>query len=419
VRIAVVEFAGRGGLAQYAFQLCRALAAAGADVTLITSAHYEMDALPHRFAVEKRLRLWDPKPAMGDAPRGLRRLLRRAGRGLRHSFEWARLVAHLARTRPDVVQLGDVRFASDLVWLLALRLLGLRLADVCHNVFPFAGGPGGGLPRRSGAWRALFAAVYRCFDVVFVHFESNRRALLDAYRLRPERVAAIPHGNEAVFEELRDGARTPDLIRAQLGLAPDEPVVLLLGTLTAYKGVDGLLQAFPRVRAAVPSARLVVAGHPAPDFDAEAVGERVRALGLDGAVHIVARYVEAPDVAAWLEMASVAVFPYRAVFQSGAVVLAQTFGLPVVATRVGAMEEEVEDGRTGLLVPPGNEVAQADALTALLSDPRRAREMGELGRDRARTAFSWDLVAGLVRARYEALVTPARARAGAAERARP
>ena len=168
MRIAVVEFAGRGGLIQYAFQLCRALADAGADVTLITSTDYELDALPHPFRLDKRLRLWDPKPP-GPAPRASR--WRRVGRAFRHYREWARLVLHLARTRPDVVQLGDLRFPTDLAPVLALRAAGLTVTEICHNVDPFTGGRRGGMPRRSRLWTLAFGALYRRCAVVFAHFE--------------------------------------------------------------------------------------------------------------------------------------------------------------------------------------------------------------------------------------------------------
>jgi len=419
MRIAVVEPAGRGGLIQYAFQLCRALSAAGADVTLYTSRDYELDALPHPFRLDRRLRLWDPK-ADEAAPGPWRRLLRRAGRALRHYREWARLVLHLARTRPDVVQLGDIRFPTDLLCVLALRAAGLRVSDVCHNVHPFAGGRGGGMPRRSPWGRLAFGLLYRCCAVVFVHFESNRRALLATYAVPERRVATIPHGDESLFEELREDGYGPEDVRAELGLSADDPAILLLGTLTAYKGVDRLLRAFARVVAEVPRARLVVAGFPAPDFDVAGAHALVRTFHLGSSVRIVPRYVESPRVAAWMEAARVAVFPYRAVYQSGAVILAQTLGVPVVATNVGAMAEEVQDGRTGLLVPPDDEPALAAALVRLLRDPETAAAMGRRARAHVREAFAWRRVAAAVLLRYEdVLATSAlRARPGA-EKARP
>ena len=364
----------------YAWQLCRALAGTGADVTLVTSRHYELDALPHPFRLQKILRLWDPKPAGESSGQ---RKLRRIGRAFLHYREWLRLALHLRRERPDLVLLGDIRFPGDLAPILLLRLLGLRLADVCHNVAPYAAG---GF-RRSALDRFLYRRIYRCFERVFVHFEDNRRAFLADYGLPPERVVAIPHGNEAIFEELRDPTVNEAGLRRELGLAPDEPVLLLLGTLSHYKGIDLLLKAFARM---APRARLVLAGFPAADFDLAAHQALARELGIEERVLWVPRYVESEEVAAWMGIASVAVFPYREVFQSGALAIAQTFGVPVVASAVGAMPEAV--GGSGLLVPPGDPEALASALLSILENPDLARRLGERARQDARERFAWERI---------------------------
>jgi glycosyltransferase involved in cell wall biosynthesis len=397
--LAVVEFAGRGGMIHYAFQLCRALAAAGAEVTLVTGRPYELAALPHPFPVRTVLRLWDPKPA-GEVS-GRPRRLRRLRRAFVHYREWLRLALHLRRLRPGLVLLGDVRFPGDLAPIVLLRLLGLRLVDVCHNVSPYAaGGRSAGLFRRSALDRFLYRRIYRRFERVFVHFESNRRAFLAEYGLPPERVVAIPHGNEALFEELRDPAVGAPALRRELGLppaeSPEEPVVLFFGTLSRYKGVDLLLEAFARVAARAPGAWLALAGFPAADFDLTAHRELAGRLGIEGRVCWAPRYVESGEVAAWMALAAVAVFPYRQVFQSGALVVAQTFGVPVVAAAVGAMSEAVADGETGLLVPPGDPGALAAALIAVLEDPALARRLGEGARRDARERFGWERIAATV-----------------------
>ncbi len=409
MRITVVEFAGRGGLIHYTFQLCRALQAGGAEVTLVTDHHYELEALPHSFRLERRLRLWDPKPT-GAVPASraaaLLRRLRRGARALLYYREWYRLLRYLRRERPDIVQFGDIRFPTDAAGLRLLRLLGLRLADVCHNVFPFAASRG--LVRRSGLVRWLFAAVYRQFELVFVHFEVNRRAFLEAYRLPPSRVAVIPHGNERLFEELRDPALTAAHLRSGLGLGLEDRVVLFLGTLSRYKGTELLLEAFARVRPREPRARLVLAGFPAPDFDWPAHQALARRLGLDAYVRYRPAYVDSSAIAAWMQMAAVAVFPYRAVYQSGALHVAQTFGVPIVAAAVGAMPEVIEDQRSGLLVPPEDPEALAAALVKVLTDPALAGRLGRQAREDALGRFSWEGVATVMLERYRRLLDEAR-----------
>lgn len=410
LRIAVVEPAGRGGLVHYAFQLCRALAAEGAEPVLFTSHDYELAALPHAFRVEPILRLWDPKPPPGTAEPGpLRRRLRRAGRGIVHYREWARLIRRLARDRPDLVQLGDIRFPGDLTCVAALRLLGLPVVDVCHNVRPFAlAGAGAGAFRTGAIGRRAYRAAYRLCHHVFVHYPSNRERFRDTYSLPEERVTAIPHGNEELFAELREPGLDGGALRRELGLEPEAQVLLLFGTLSRYKGADLLLDAFARVHAAHPRARLVLAGHALPDFDAAAWRRRADELGLAAAVRLVSGYVPAGRVAAWMELATIAVFPYREIFQSGALMIAQTFGVPTVASRVGALPEAVVEDETALLVPPGDAEALGAALARLLGDEALRERLGRAAREHARTAASWRSIAQSLLARYERLA-PVRA----------
>lgn len=400
--IAVVEFAGRGGLIHYAFQLCRALAAAGAEVTLITDRHYELDGLPHAFRVCKLLRLWDPKPPARTAAPPMAaafRRLRRVSRAFRYYREWVRLILYLRRNRPEVVQLGDIRFPTDLACVLVLRTMGFRVSDVCHNVFPFSARSG----RRRGSRivRAVFSRLYHQFAVVFVHFDVNARVFEEAFGLGPERVAVIPHGNQALFEELKDPELGVDAIRRDLRLATQDRVVLFFGTLTAYKGTELLLHAFARI----PPLRsgpvsLVLAGFPAPDFDLAAHEALALRLGILARVRFVPRYVDSRAVAAWMGLAAAAVFPYREVYQSGALHVAQTFGLPIVAARVGAMDEVVMDGESGLLVPPDDAPALAAALARVLDEPGLAARLGARARADAFERFAWEKVAAAILGRY-------------------
>lgn len=406
MKVAVVEFAGKGGMIHYAYQLCDAMAEAGADVTLFTDRHYELAHLPHRFRPEPILQLWDPKPEgpvrQTRLDRAARRA-RRAARAVRYYGEWTRLIRRLRRERFDVVQFGDIRFATDVVPLGALKARGVRLADICHNVRPFSSRPSAPLVRASGPGTLLYRRLYSRFDLVFAHFERNRRALQETFGIDARRLRTIVHGNEALFERLRDPRVTPEGLRAALALEPDRPVLLLFGTLARYKGGDTMLDAMPAVLAEHPRACLVFAGFPGADVDLGAWQARARTLGIEHAFRSVPRYIDSREVAAWMELASVAVFPYRTVFQSGALQVALTFGVPIVATRVGAADAVIRDGENGLLVGPEDPPAIAQAVSRLLSDSSLAERLGRAAAADARTRFAWSSVAGTLLDAYARL----------------
>ena len=394
MKIAFIEPAGKGGMIHYAFQLCRAMAAGGDDVTLITERNYELAALPHNFRVEPIIELWDPKPAGHISTAWwavLGRKLRRITRALRYYREWLRVIRFVSTIDPDVVLLGDVRFTFDLFPLILLSRKTRLLADICHNVHPFsAGGKSGGLFDRSRFRRFFYRRIYRLFDFVFVHFERNRDEFVQTFGIPNGRVGVIVHGNEKIFSELRRSDATAAALRSRLGIG-DEPVVLFFGTLSRYKGVDVLLEAFPQIQRET-GARLVIAGYPFHDFDVGLHQQQAQRLGIERSVTWVPEYVASDEVAAWMELAAVIVFPYRDIYQSGALQIAQTFGVPIVASQIGAMQDVIKDGCSGLLVPPEDPRALANATVRLLNDTALARRLGAHAREEADGPYSWESI---------------------------
>ncbi|HKR66192.1 MAG TPA: glycosyltransferase family 4 protein [Thermoanaerobaculia bacterium] len=387
-KIVFLEFAGKGGMIHYAFQLCRALAAEGHDVTLITEKYYELAALPHPFRVEPILDLWDPKPSgrLSTAWWAVAfRKLRRVQRAMRHYGEWLHAIRRIAELQPDLVLLGDIRFPSDLFALMLLRRKTHFLADICHNVHPFSTE---GF-NRSSVQRFFYRRIYRLFDKVFVHFERNRREFTQSFGVPEKRVGVIVHGNEDIFRDLRSPTVDAAALRKRLGIG-NEPVVLFFGTLSRYKGTDVLLEAFPRIREKT-GARLVLAGFPFHDFDLAAH----QAKSGEG-VTWVPEYIDSAEVAAWMELASVIVFPYRDIYQSGALHVAQTFGVPIVASAIGAMQDVIEHEVSGLLTPPENAQALGDAILRLLTDPALAARLGARAAADAQGRFSWRTIAGII-----------------------
>jgi glycosyltransferase involved in cell wall biosynthesis len=396
MKIVFLEPAGRGGMIHYAFQLCRALAESGAEVTLLTSTNYELRDLPQPFAVEASMELWDAKPAgrQSQAPWAIAwRKLRRVGRALRHYRQWLAQIGRVKELRPDIVMLGDIRFPFDLFPLMLLKRRSPVLVDICHNVHPFAtSGSAAGLFDRSRWREAFYRRIYRIFDRVFVHFERNRAEFLTSFGVSPERVGVIVHANEGIFRDLRSKDVDAAALRRRIGLQPDERVVLFFGTLSRYKGVDVLIDAFPAIHEAT-GARLVIAGFPSTDFDLRAHEVQARDRGVAGAILWVPEYIDSGDVAAWMELAAVIVFAYRDIYQSGALHIAQTFGVPIVASAIGAMRDVIEDEKSGLLVPPENPEALAAAVIRLLQDSELARRLGGRAAADAEGRFAWRTVA--------------------------
>jgi glycosyltransferase involved in cell wall biosynthesis len=113
-------------------------------------------------------------------------------------------------------------------------------------------------------------------------------------------------------------------------------------------------------------------------------------------------YISSGDIAAWMELASVIVFPYRDIYQSGALHVPQTFGVPIVASAIGAMQDVIEHEVSGLLVEKENPDALADALIRLLNDRDLASRLGFRAAADAQGRFSWRAIADIIVARARA-----------------
>ncbi len=164
-------------------------------------------------------------------------------------------------------------------------------------------------------------------------------------------------------------------LRPRLGIAPDEVVIVGVGSLIPRKGFHVLLDAFARLRAAHPRTRLLVVGD---GPEREALDVLARSLGLAGSVHFLG---ERADVGAIFRDAGdlMASASFEEAFGL-AVMEAAAMGLPVVATRVAGTAEVVADGVTGIIVPVEDAEALARGLARLVEDAEARRRFGEAGR---------------------------------------
>jgi glycosyltransferase involved in cell wall biosynthesis len=203
--------------------------------------------------------------------------------------------------------------------------------------------------------------------------------LTTRWRVPADRVVPFPDGVDP--EVFRPGLACDDLRRA-LGLE-GKRVVVFLGVLTVYQGVDDLLAAWPRVVAAVPDAHLLLMGYP----NEARYQRRVWETGLADSVTLTGRidYREAPR---YLALGEVAVSPKRSVTEAnGKLLNYMACGLPTVAYE-GPVSRELL-GSAGLCVPLGDTDALAAACVALLGDPAERTGRARALRARAVAEFAW------------------------------
>jgi glycosyltransferase involved in cell wall biosynthesis len=395
MKIVMVEPDGESGLAHFAHELAQALSAEGHDVHLITSTHYELAHLPHAYELKASMRLWSKhsNAQLGSLTR-FARAWQRAGRGVRLTWEWARMTRAVLAERPDVVLFGEILFPHLGLLLWRLKMRGVRLAQICHEFAYQEREAGADLSGRISLRMAKL--VYPLFDQIFFLSEATRRSFIERYSFEEARTASIPHGSQSIP---RSADRTPFVLRGELGIAPQEPVVLFFGSIRPSKGVPDLIEAFARCRAR-DHARLVIAGQPTKFMSMEEIDAAIARHDLADRVVLRTGYIPLEDVAGYLGMSSCVVLPYRTATQSGVLHLAYEFGRPVIATNVGGLAEDVRQGISGYLVALGDIGGLASRIDDLVSDPVRAKVLGKAGSELSRTVYTWTNAARAITGRF-------------------
>jgi len=280
----------------------------------------------------------------------------------------ARSVALLHRLRPAIVHfnLPSPRRCAETV--IAAGLLGIqrRLAtfQLVTPVPPF-----GWLSSRvRGLNRRLqYSTLHHGIAVS----QGNYRLLIEQYGFSATRLALIPNAVDTdLFRPMPDDSA----LRAAEGIPLDAPLIGLIGRLSRQKGHGGLFEALPAIWHAFPDAHVVLAGAGELEQDLRAKASQIDPLGR---IHFIGQQQNMSRILAALD---IFVLPSLYEGLSFAVLEAMAAERAVVATAVDGTVEVIEDGRTGLLVPPGAPAALAAAITRLLADPPLRIQIGQAAR---------------------------------------
>lgn len=289
---------------------------------------------------------------------------------LRHAFQQTKLMAELIRRirrfDPDIIhyQKGHLWFNLTLP-LLSRYLLVMSIHDPKHHT----GDKSSGVTPQ-----AILNLAYRRADRVIAHNQQMKQAITIELRIPEERIDVVPLVERGGLE-LRPGVEEVDNL------------VLCFGRIWKYKGLEYFIRAEPLVTAEIPDAKFMIAGR-GEDFG---YYEQMLVNPHNFIVHN--EFVSYEKRAELFERASLVVLPYIEATQSGVIPVAYTHAKPVIATRVGGLPSQVDDGYTGYLVPPCDEKALAEKIIHLLQDKKLRRQMGRNGRAKLEREWSAEVVA--------------------------
>ncbi len=348
---------------------------------------------PARFESILCISRWPPPPPMKtDDPsaQAALELVREAGvrflplarRRKLDAFAWARLGGFLRRERVQVLHAH--KFGSNVWGTLVGRMARVPVVLAHEHTWSYEG-----QPLRRLLDRELIA---RGADRFIAVSREDRRRMTDVERIDPSRTLFIPN---SVLVRTPSGTRD---VRAELGIAPDVPVIGSVGLLRTQKAYHLLLRATSLLIERWPRLTVLLVGD---GPERAALEQLAGALGVQHTVRFLGLRSDVGDILAALDIAVCC-----SDFEGSPLSVLEYMdaALPVVATAVGGLPDLIEPGVHGLLVAPGDPPALAGALAELLADPQRGRAMGARGRERRRAEFDIDVIVGRLEHLYGELL---------------
>jgi D-inositol-3-phosphate glycosyltransferase len=303
---------------------------------------------------------------------------------------YVRLIRYAATARPKIFHIlwnNKFEVFDRVLLMLYYKVLRKKIVLTVHNVNAKKRDLNDNLLNR-----LTLKIQYRLADHLFAHTKTMKCELIDEFGISSSAITVIPFGiNNAV----PDTNLTSDEARQRLGIAEKDRVILFFGNIAPYKGLEYLVDAFRQVVTTSGCYRLIIAGNLKNcETYWNYIQEMIMRDGNAGQILMKIEHIPDDETEVYFKAAHLLVLPYRHIYQSGVLFLGYSFGLPVVATDVGALREEIIEGRTGFVCRPEDSVDLARAIeNYFLSDlfnnlQNRRQEIRKYALER----HSWDVI---------------------------
>jgi len=271
-----------------------------------------------------------------------------------------KLLDIIYKEKPDIIHCNE---CSPWLSLFLPFLVKFPIITTIHDVNPHPGSRK--FDQIIGKWMHI-----KFSDCLIVHGEKAKKKLRTN-----KKCYVVPHGDYSFFLGYINGV-----------ISEEDSTILFFGRIAEYKGLEYLIRSIPIISTDFPDIKLIIAGD--GNFS-----EYKNMILDDRHYEIHNRWIPDEEIPSFFQRAKIIVLPYIEVTQSGIIPIAYAFKKPVVATTVGSIPEVVEHGKTGLLVPPKDVTALADAITKLLKNDKLRKEMGQNAYEKMKEELPWDKIA--------------------------
>lgn len=374
----------------YALGLALALLAEDVSLDLIGS----QEIVTPELSADPRIRVFNLRDQRPDVTP--------IGKASRVLMYYWRLIRYAATAEARVFHIlwnNKFELFDRTLLILYYKLMSKRVVFTAHNV-------NAGERDATDSWlnRMSLRSHYKLCDYVFVHTERMKFELMSGFGVPETKVSVIPYGINNVVPNT---TLSSEQAKQQLGLTAVDKAILFFGNITPYKGLEYLIAAFSEVAADDESYTLIIAGAPKWSDDYwKRIESEIARSGAGGRIIKTIEHISDENAERYFKAADVFILPYTHIFQSGVLFLGYSFGLPVIASDVGSLREEIIEGRTGFVCKPQDPSGLAETIRRYFAsdlyrelDTRRADIKAY-----ANELHSWSDVARITSAVYSNLL---------------
>jgi len=315
-------------------------------------------------------------------------IIRKGFRVIKYYIKLINYALHSKTKLFHILWLNKFFYFDSIILTQFYKCLSKKLIYTAHNI---------NIRERDGGnswlYQKSLSFMYHKMDHIFVHTNKMKDELIKKFGIEDKKISVIPFGINEIIPQTNINRNEA---RKRLGLNNREKIILFFGNIAPYKGLEYLLEGFNLLYRKGRNYKLFIVGRVKNCTNYfNKLLKFIKDNDLKDKVELKIEYIPDEEVEIYFKSADVLVLPYRIIFQSGVLFLSYNFGLPVIATDVGALREEIIERETGFICRPGDPKDIADKIDFYFeSDLYRNLEENRIKIiEYAKEKYSWSKVA--------------------------
>lgn len=293
---------------------------------------------------------------------------------------WKIDVLHIHWTHPFVTEnskiLAIIKSMSFSCELMLLRLLGVKIIWTIHNI----AGHDSKFKYLESSFNTFLAGIS---DKLIVHCPSSKREIEKLYKNKS--ITVIPHGN---YIGQYKNTMTSHQARELLNISEGDTVFLYFGQIRPYKGIPELIYTFKKLECQ--KSKMLIVGKP---IDDKIIADILNNCENDDRIKNILKFIPDDDIQIYMNAADIVILPYKNILTSGTVILAMSFGKPIIAPNIRCIADTLDNKGSFLYTVTENNFGMFEAMRNALREDRE--RLMNMGRHNLRLAeeFGWNKIA--------------------------